>query len=166
VERGASAVDALPAGIQENPEAMAETIENNVRKLIVDEHAVNPKYYDRMSELLNDLIQMRKQEATDYQAYLEQLVELARKASQPETLLTYPASITTPALRALYDNLDQNEALALAVDAVIRTTKKEGWHGHPMKEREVRNAVRKVLQGAGVEDVDRIMEMVKHQREY
>ncbi|NDJ85981.1 MAG: HsdR family type I site-specific deoxyribonuclease, partial [Chloroflexi bacterium] len=166
VERGEEAVDALPKGIRENPEAMAETIENNVRKLIVDEHAVNPKYYDKMSELLSDLIQMRKQEATDYQVYLEQLVELARKASKPETQPIYPASITTPALRALYDNLDQNEALAVNIDSVIRSTKKEGWHGHTMKEREVRNAVRKVLQSAGVEDLDRIMEIVKHQREY
>jgi type I restriction enzyme, R subunit len=28
---------------------VAETIENNVRRLIIDEMAVNPKYYERMS---------------------------------------------------------------------------------------------------------------------
>ena len=37
VERGADAVDALPKGIRKNKEAVAETIENNVRKLIIDE---------------------------------------------------------------------------------------------------------------------------------
>ena len=43
VERGADAVDALPKGIRENKEAVAETIENNVRKLIIDEQPINPE---------------------------------------------------------------------------------------------------------------------------
>src|SRR5437016_5265007 len=37
VERGADAVNALPKGIRENKDAVAEVIENNVRKLIIDE---------------------------------------------------------------------------------------------------------------------------------
>ena len=49
-ERGDTAVDVLPEGIRKNREAMAETIENNVRRLIIDEMAVNPKYYEKMSE--------------------------------------------------------------------------------------------------------------------
>ena len=49
VERGADAIDTLPDGIKKQPEAVAETIVNNVRKTIVDERAMNPKYYDRMS---------------------------------------------------------------------------------------------------------------------
>ena len=43
VERGEAAVDTLPKGLRENRETMAETIENNVRRLIIDEMAVNPK---------------------------------------------------------------------------------------------------------------------------
>ena len=58
VERGDAAVDALPEGIRKNREAVAETIENNVRRLIIDETAVNPKYYEKMSELLDALILM------------------------------------------------------------------------------------------------------------
>ena len=42
---------------------MAETIENNVRRLIIDEQPINPKYYEKMSELLDALIEQRKQEA-------------------------------------------------------------------------------------------------------
>ena len=53
VERGEAAVDTLPKGLRENNDAMAETIENNVRRLIIDERAVNPKYYEKMSELLD-----------------------------------------------------------------------------------------------------------------
>ncbi|NNC27369.1 restriction endonuclease subunit R, partial [Salinisphaera sp. USBA-960] len=56
VERGADAVNALPQGIRQSREAVAETIENNVRKLIIDETPINPKYYEKMSELLDALI--------------------------------------------------------------------------------------------------------------
>src|ERR1019366_4331090 len=49
VERGPAAVDALPEGIRSSQEAVAEAIENNVRKLIIDEHPINPRYYERMS---------------------------------------------------------------------------------------------------------------------
>jgi type I restriction enzyme R subunit len=69
VDLGEQAVDALPKGLRENREAMAETIENNVRRLIIDEMAVNPKYYEKMSELLDALILQRRQDALDYKAY-------------------------------------------------------------------------------------------------
>lgn len=36
VEKGIAATEVLPEGIRKNQEAMAETIENNVRKTIVD----------------------------------------------------------------------------------------------------------------------------------
>ena len=42
VERGAAAVDDLPEGIRNDPEAVAETIENNVRRVIIDEHPSTP----------------------------------------------------------------------------------------------------------------------------
>src|ERR1019366_9930501 len=41
VERGAGAVEALPKGIRESKEAVAETIENNVRRVITDETPIN-----------------------------------------------------------------------------------------------------------------------------
>ena len=56
VERGEAAIDSLPGGIRQNRDAVAETIENNVRRIIIDEMAVNPKYYEKMSELLDALI--------------------------------------------------------------------------------------------------------------
>ena len=36
VERGEDAIDKLPDSIKHNKEAVAETIENNIRRLIVD----------------------------------------------------------------------------------------------------------------------------------
>ena len=106
VERGEGAIDALPEGTRKSPEAVAETIENNVRRLIIDEMAVNPKYYEKMSALLDALIRQRKQEAMDYKAYLAKIVELTGTVSRPETQTSYPASIRNGTLRALYDNLE------------------------------------------------------------
>ena len=105
VERREKAVDALPEGIHQSHEAVAETIENNVRRLIIDETAVNPKYYQRMSELLDALILQRREEAMDYKEYLAKIVDLTVKVSKPETQSSYPASINTTALRSLFDNL-------------------------------------------------------------
>ncbi len=189
VERGDAAVDVLPEGIRKNREAMAETIENNVRRLIIDEMAVNPKYYEKMSELLDALILQRKREAMDYKEHLVRLVELARKISSPETHASYPPRITSAALRSLFDNLDLEaaqvpagmrepaahyganpaadvrEATALALDHAICDVKKADWRGNRFKEREVRNAIKSTLGGdEGV--VSKIFEIVKAQSDY
>jgi len=165
VERGEEAVESLPKGIRNNREAVAETIENNVRKLIIDEMAVNPKYYEKMSELLDAVIQMRKKQALDYKAYLAKIVELTKKVSQPESHSTYPASVNSSGCRALFDNLDRNEDLAVRVDAAIRSVKKAGWRGNHFKEREIRMAIKSALEDH--EDlVDTIFEIVKNQRDY
>ena len=72
IRDGEGAIGSLPAGIRGSPRAVAETIENNVRRLIVDEMAVNPKYYEKMSAVLDALIQQRREEAIEYEDYLEE----------------------------------------------------------------------------------------------
>ncbi|NLY76609.1 MAG: SAM-dependent DNA methyltransferase, partial [Tissierellia bacterium] len=52
VNKGISAIDQLPENIKKNKEATAATIENNVRRLIVEKSPTDPKYYERMSVLL------------------------------------------------------------------------------------------------------------------
>lgn len=141
VEQGLRALDRLPKGIRANPEAMAETIENNLRKLISDEQPVNPKYYEKMSQLLDALIQERKVQALEYKEYLKKLVELSGKVKKPAATAAYPTSLDTSAKRALYDNLDYNEALAVKIDTAVRYTKKDDWRGNRFKEREVENAI-------------------------
>jgi type I restriction enzyme R subunit len=186
VKRGEAAVDTLPEGLRRNREAMAETIENNVRRLIIDEMAINPKYYEKMSELLDALIEQRRREALDYQAYLKKIVELSRQVSNPDGQSSYPAAINTSPLRALYDNLEApvpaataevysgrgaaeasagRQALAIALDYSIRAVKKADWRGNRFKEREVWNAIKSKL-GENPALVDRIFEIVKAQREY
>ena len=185
VERGETAVESLPKGLREDREAMAETIENNVRRLIIDEMAVNPKYYEKMSELLDALIAQRRQAAVEYKAYLAKIVELTKQVSQPQSQ-AYPVPINSPARRALYDNLkgvqgleervrqqetmadsaaDAAETAALAVDDAIRRVKKADWRGNRFKEREVRNAIKAELGGDDAL-VDAMFQIVKAQRDY
>ncbi|MCR9293324.1 MAG: type I restriction endonuclease subunit R, partial [bacterium] len=181
VERGEEALEKLPKGLK-SEESMAETIENNVRKVIIDEMAVNPKYYENMSELLDDLIKARKSKALNYKAYLAKVVELTKKVKNPETQSTYPPTIKTPGLRSIYDNLPHAEAtqvaeppptyngqlppgsdretLALLIDQAIREVKKAGWRGNRIKEKEVRIAIKSVL-GSDDALVESIFEIVK-----
>ncbi len=165
VDRGADAVDALPEGIKKNPDAVAETIENNVRKLIIDENPINPKYYEKMSELLDELIQARRTMAIAYQEYLNKIVDLAKKAKNPTSGGTYPKTVNTVAKKALYDNLDKDEALALAVDKAVHNSRQDDWRGTTMKIKKVRIAIKAVL-GEDDPRVDDILDLVASQNEY
>jgi type I restriction enzyme R subunit len=165
VERGADALKALPKGLRENKQATAETIENNVRRLIVDEHPINPKYYDKMSELLDALIKRRKEGAEEYENYLAEIVELTRKAKSPDGGQTYPKSIDTRALRALYDNLHKNEALALKVDRAVQDSRQDDWRGHPLKTKMVKLAIKAALDDDQAQ-TDKVFALVQSQPEY
>jgi type I restriction enzyme R subunit len=165
VERGADAVAALPKGIRDNREATAETIENNVRRLIIDEQPLNPKYYDKMSELLDALIAQRKKEALDYQKYLERITDLAKKVTNPATGEAYPKELDTPGKRALFDNLGKDEMLALAVDNSIRANRQDDWRNNPFKIRKVRIGIKAVLRN-NEELTTKTLELVKNQNEY
>lgn len=167
VARGPGAVAELPTGIRSNESAVAETIENNVRKVIIDEQNVNPKYYEKMSDLLNTLIELRKQQAIDYRTYLGKISELSTKIKRPETGETYPKSLNNGARRALYDNLDKDEALALDLDEAVRNAKYDDWRGNSFKERKVKRAIRQTLEDYNAAySADDILELVKHQHEY
>jgi type I restriction enzyme, R subunit len=165
VERGEDALKELPAGIRKSRDAVAETIENNIRKLIIDESPINPKYYERMSELLDGLILQRRQAALDYERYLAQIVALTRQVKNPTAGSTYPASLGTAAKRALYDNLDKCESLALDVDRAVLDSRMDDWRSNPFKAKQVRLAIKAALQDDD-ELTDRILEIVKKQYEY
>ena len=186
VNRGEAVVEVLPEGIRGNPKAVAETIENNIRRLIVDKTAINPRYYEKMSELLDNLILQRKRKAADYKVHLARIVELAKKVSDPDAQSSYPSSIRGTTLRSLYDNLenarvsaawersmwrddesgkDVRELAALAVDRAVRRVKKADWRGNRIKEREIRNAIKSEL-GGDEELADKIFGIVKAQSDY
>ncbi len=164
VERGEDAVTELPTGIARDPAAMAEAIENNLRRVIIDEQPINPKYYERMSDLLDGLIQQRKAQAHSYEEYLRKLVSLSKQVTNPSGGVSYPRSLSSAARRALYDNLGQNEELAVTLDRDIRAVKKADWRGNVIKEREVLYAIKQHI--ADDAEAERVFELVKNQTEY
>lgn len=164
VNRGEDALKELPEGIVRDAAAMAEAIENNLRRVIIDEQPINPRYYERMSELLDTLIQERKAQAHSYEEYLRKLVALTKQVTNPSGGFVYPKSLNTAAKRALYDNLGKNEELAIAINMDILTTRKDDWRGNVIKEREVLYTIQKYIPDEA--EADRIFELVKNQPDY
>ncbi|WP_114970258.1 HsdR family type I site-specific deoxyribonuclease [Rhodoferax ferrireducens] len=149
VERGPDEAAAKIKGVMKSDEAVAETIENNVRKLIINESPVDPAYYDKMSKLLDALIEQRRQGVLTYTEYLEKIARLAKEVTWPGGGSgAYPVSLTTAAQRALYNNLDQDERLALAVDVAVHSSLQDDWRSNASKTKRVRNGIWFVLNTA------------------
>lgn len=165
VQRGPGALADLPEGIRKDPEAVAETIINNVRKTIVDQQAMNPKYYDSMSSLLDALLEQRREDALDYAGYLQGLLDLATKVGTEESDTVYPVWVKDGAQRALYDFGWDDAALPIQVDATIRTAKHHNWVGDRLKERALSGEIHRVI-GEDFARYDELFELVKARDEY
>lgn len=165
VEMGAGALDKLPAGIKKDPEAVAETITNNMRAVIIDERPMNPKYYDKMSELLDAIIEERRQSALDYKEYLAKLLEHASKLGKGESDTQYPDWADNGGRRALIDFFGPSPDLAVLVDTTILHTKPDSWVGNTMKEKKVRRALDQALT-ADFDRLDELLELLKARHEY
>ncbi len=159
----ADAINNMPKGIRANRNAIAETIENNVRSKIIKEHLNDPDFYERMSALLNEIIAARKARAIEYEEYLNRIAELAKKVERAGAEDT-PVEISTPGLRALYNNLNKNRDLALEIDEVVKKTRHDGWKGVHAREQNIKRAIYHVLRDTN--EVERIFPIIKQQTEY
>ncbi len=157
------AVGSLPPALKGNQEAVAETIENNVRAKIVQEELNDPAFFERMSKLLDEIIASRRARAIEYEAYLQRIADLVRQvqAGQPDGT---PAAINSPGKRALYSNLGGDEALAVAVADAIRDNRPDGWRGVIAKENLIKQAIHRVL--PDVDEVERIFAIVRQHKEF
>ncbi|GHV11089.1 restriction endonuclease [Spirochaetia bacterium] len=169
-KKGKAALDKLPEDIKGNQDSMAETIENNVRRKIMEKNLENPEYYKKMSELLAEIIRNRKNAAQTYEEYLKNIIELTKKVINPEESGGYPATVNTSAKRALYDTLSQNEDLAIKIDGIIRATKKDGWWTNLQKQRAIKSALYDFLKNETAYDPDemrdKIYSVAEQQTEY
>ncbi len=159
----ANAINSMPDGLKGNRDAVAETIENNVRSKIIKEHLNDPAYYEKMSALLDEIIAARKAKAVEYEEYLKQIAELAKKVKAGQSDET-PKTLNTPGRRTLYNNLNQNEKLAIKIDEVVKLVRPDGWRGIQAREQVIKAALYGVLQN--VAEVERIFLIIKQQREY
>ena len=146
-------------------ESAAETIENNIRKKVVERMVINPAYYAKMSAILEQLILDRKRGVIAYGQLLETYMELAKNVAKPEDNSKYPESIrSNGALRALYDNCGEDEQKALKLHNVIVKARQEGFRNNPVKENKIKRALYQILNDE--DEVERIYQIVVEQEEY
>lgn len=161
VESGiAEAINEKLAEVKDNPEAVAETIENNVRRKIIKEMLTDPAYYERMSTLLKEIIDLRKAKAVNYEEYLKKVAEVARQVETGKADDT-PVRLDTPGKRALYNNLGQNEGLALQLDQAVKVVRPDAWRGVQPKEQVIKRAIYQILKDK--DEVERIFRIIKEQ---
>lgn len=159
----AEAVNQLPEGIRSSKEAVAETIENNVRQKIIKEHLIDPAYFEEMSKLLNTIIAELREKKISYEDYLQKMADLAGKVTNAQRD-DIPASIKSPAQRALFNNLHKNEKLALQIDAAVRRVKQVDFRGDERKENLIKYEIYQLLKDD--KEVERIFAIIKAQYEY
>ena len=159
----ADAINSLPQGIKGSKEAVAETIENNVRQKIIKEHLIDPAFFEEMSFLLNEIIRERKANAVNYEEYLKKIADLAKKVRGGKSEST-PDVLRTPAQRVLYNNLGEDTDLALAVHENVIKYRPDNWKGNETKELIIKGKLYKVL--GDEKEVERIFPIIKQQPEY
>lgn len=135
--------------------AIAEGIINNVRKTIIRDQLTDPKFYEEISRLFEDLIQQKLDDTAAYEKFLQKAEELVKKmaakntGSHPHVLNGHPEAI------ALFNNLasipaktfvcppddDGKAKLALALDQAMREQAPAGWKGDDAREKQVLNAL-------------------------
>ncbi len=169
VDAGINAgLDKLPDTIKKNKTAVSETLEANMRKVIIQEMPINPIFYERMSVLLTDLVRQRKEGALEYEKLLKKYEELAKQL-YAKTNNQYPKSISTPAKRALFDNLNKNEELVEILYEKINNERPDSWVGSTVKERVVRLLLLEPLSKYGITDaaeIQRILDLIANQQEF
>ena len=149
----------------ENKEAAAEAIENNIRKKIVEKQLINPKYYEKLSAILLQLIEERRKGVHSYEELLNKYIQLVKQLEQPENNPEYPKSIRNRgALRAFYDNFGNDEEFALTIDKAIRESKEADFRYNKQKERKIKNALYAVVNDK--EKIEEIYNLAVEQPEY
>lgn len=159
----AAAIGALTKGMKGNQGAIAETIENNVRKKIIKDQHLDPAFFEKMSKLLDELIKQRKANAITYEEYLKKIAELAKQVNAGQSGDT-PEVINSPGKRALYNNLEKNEDLVFKLDETLKSKSPADWRGNKAKENVVKNELFQILNNE--DEVERIFNIVKEQVEY
>ncbi|WP_297669649.1 HsdR family type I site-specific deoxyribonuclease, partial [uncultured Desulfovibrio sp.] len=134
--------------------AVAEGVINNLRRSVDDRKDADPRFYERMSALLDDLLRQLRENAVSYEEFLRRAEELARQTAQgaapddgmPEGLAGNPAATL------IYNNLEglggagyacpedggERAALALRIDEALKTRAPANWRGNSVREKTVK----------------------------
>lgn len=101
----------------------------------------------------------------DYEEYLRQIVELARKVHKPESGTEYPPEIReSAAKRAFYDHLNRDTVVANQIYDAVMSSKQDNFRGSKIKERKIWRAIRAVVKDD--QEADQLLALVKEQSEF
>jgi type I restriction enzyme R subunit len=167
--------------------AIAEGIINNVRKTIIRDRLTDPRFYDEMSKLLDDLIQQKRDDTEAYEAFLRNAEVLVQKLAKGQSDAGVPQSLQgNREATVLYNNLinimqlgvdateatedrpeygDERALMALRLDIAIKAEAPAGWRGDPVRESVVLNTIHRTL-GKGREATLAVFDIVKNQAGY
>ena len=144
--------------------AIAEGIINNVRKIIIREQLTDPRFYEQMSKLLDDLIKQNRADTTVYEEFLRMAEALVKRLAGKQSDEGVPAALYGKReATVIYNNLprilaagraradrvaeespeygDERVRLALEIDQVMRERAPAGWKGDQTREAQVLNAL-------------------------
>jgi len=116
-----------------------------------------------MSALLDEIVKARKSKAIEYEEYLKRIAELAKRVEAGRAEDT-PQQIDTPGRRALYNNLGQNQDLALKIDQAVKASRYDSWRDVQPRENILKGVLYEILKDHA--EVERIFPIIKSQREY
>jgi type I restriction enzyme R subunit len=140
--------------------AIAEGIINNVRKTIIRDQLTDPRFYQQMSLLLDDLITQSRADTAAYEEFLRKAEALVRKLAAKQPHEGVPVVLHgSPEAIVLYNNIDdipattfecpwgdeEKATLALRIDYIVREQAPAGWKGDPTREAQVLNALFPIL---------------------
>ncbi len=132
------ATKVMPKSMRKNKKAMALAIENNIASAIRDNQNKNPRYYSKMSEVLKELIALKKEQDLNYEKYINHLIELAKKVKNPEKSGEYSHRMYNVRLRGLYDILDKQEEKTIEIYNHLNDTVPKDFMDSKMKQKEFR----------------------------
>ncbi len=159
--------------------AIAEGIINNVRKTIIREQLTDPKFYEGMSRLLEDLIKQSRDDAAAYEEFLRKAEALVRQLGQKGPGNSPAALNGHREATVLFNNLDSiatttfqcptdegaKVKLALDIDLAMRGSAPSSWRGDPAREAQVLNALFPLM-GRDRVATSAIFEIIKNQQGY
>jgi type I restriction enzyme R subunit len=168
--------------------AIAEGIINNVRKTIIREQLTDPRFYEQMSKLLDDLIKQSRADAAAYEEFLRKAESLVKRLAAKQPDEGVPAALHGKReATVIYNNLprilaagragadrvaepspeygDNRLRLAFEIDRVMRERAPAGWKGDQAREAQVLNALFPLLD-RNREVTLALFELVKNQPGY
>ena len=168
--------------------SVAETIINNVRKTIINVRLTDPRFYEEMSTLLEDLIAQRREKAAEYEEFLRKVAALVDRLAGNNPDDPTPVELQgKPEATAVYNNLpmilavgrdhkeetitsatindDERLRLTLEIDRVMHEHAPADWRGHQAREAQIKNALYVLLSEDGTATTE-LYELIRNQPGY